>query len=275
MHSHFGLQEQRLLAAPLIFIDPEEDIKVDQDIPILLADFSFKSPQKIFQKLKTANKMNSMSSNSSSPDIVEVDYDAFLANLNTLDNPEIYVVKPKERIRLRFINNSMPDFYIHLRQLKGEAIAVDGNRIQPFIGSKFEVSVAQRIDVIVAISEDEIVFPILVQGEGTDKQTGLILSTLDQVMKKYPSKLSHKTAAMTYAQELSLHALNPLPLKQPDQKIVLLLGGDMQNYVWTINNQTWPEVTPIVVEKGQRVEITFKNVSTMGTRCIYMVMSFK
>lgn len=38
----------------------------------------------------------------------------------------------------------------------------------------------------------------------------------------------------------------------------------MQDYIWTLNGQSWPEVPPLVVEKGQRVEITFVNTSTMS-----------
>jgi FtsP/CotA-like multicopper oxidase with cupredoxin domain len=34
--------------------------------------------------------------------------------------------------------------------------------------------------------------------------------------------------------------------------------------VWTINGQAWPESTPLVVERGQRVEILFKNTTSMS-----------
>ena len=38
----------------------------------------------------------------------------------------------------------------------------------------------------------------------------------------------------------------------------------MASYQWTINGQSWPEVTPLLVEEGQRVEIVFNNVSSMS-----------
>ena len=44
MHSHQGLQEQRLLAAPLIITDPAEAGLDEQPVVVLLGDFSFKDP---------------------------------------------------------------------------------------------------------------------------------------------------------------------------------------------------------------------------------------
>src|SRR6267142_869311 len=47
MHSHHGLQEQRLMAAPLI-VRSAEDLRADrQDVVLLLHDFSFRSPDDI------------------------------------------------------------------------------------------------------------------------------------------------------------------------------------------------------------------------------------
>ena len=41
MHSHYGLQEQQLLSAPLIFREPEDNQIADREIIVLLSDFSF------------------------------------------------------------------------------------------------------------------------------------------------------------------------------------------------------------------------------------------
>lgn len=57
MHSHYGLQEQLLNAAPLIIESPEEKAKADQQEVILLSDFSFKSPEQILNGLKGGELM--------------------------------------------------------------------------------------------------------------------------------------------------------------------------------------------------------------------------
>ena len=121
---------------------------------------------------------------------------------------------------------------------------------------------AQRIDILITIPESGY-FPILAQGEGTDKQTGIVLLTEPMPMPNLSERAPEKAGAVTNAQEAKLQALYPLPQRPVDQKVLVELGGNMANYVWTLNGQAWPEVTPIVVEKGQRVEIVFKNVTTM------------
>ena len=56
MHSHYGLQEQVLLSAPLIIKDGSE--KPDQqEIVLMLADFSFTPPDQIFAGLQSAAPM--------------------------------------------------------------------------------------------------------------------------------------------------------------------------------------------------------------------------
>ncbi len=262
MHSHLGLQEQKLLSAPLILVDPSEPKVADEEVVLFLADFSFQSPDVIFEKLRCRReppmKMDV-------PDLVEVDYAAYLTNWRTLKSPEIVKVTPGDKIRLRVINGaSATNFFIHLGQLKGEVIAIDGNRTKPLLGSDFELADAQRIDILVDIPETGGAFPILAQAEGTDRQTGLILATQGSALPSVSEKATNKAGALTNAQEGKLEALNPLPPKQVDRQLTVELGGDMETYAWTINGQAWPESTPLIVKKGERVEVIFKNRSTMS-----------
>src|SRR5215472_3054631 len=59
MHSHQGLQEQLLMAAPLIIHD-QRDRADQQEIVIELADFSFTPPEEIFTALRKGSKMPAM-----------------------------------------------------------------------------------------------------------------------------------------------------------------------------------------------------------------------
>ncbi|WP_395449759.1 multicopper oxidase family protein [Aminobacter sp. UC22_36] len=52
MHSHFGLQEQSMLAAPLIVRDPDEAGQDMQEVVVLFHDFTFRDPQEILAELK-------------------------------------------------------------------------------------------------------------------------------------------------------------------------------------------------------------------------------
>lgn len=267
MHSHYGLQEQKLLSAPLIIYDPDDSKIADQEVVVFLSDFSFTPPSTIMDNLRCQHASNAANGkmHMHGPDVVEVNYDAYLANYRTLKSPDIIEVKPRTKVRLRIINaSSATNFFINLPDIPGEAIAVDGNRIIPLQGSQFELAVAQRIDIVVTIPEKGGAFPILAQAEGTDRQTGLVLSTKDAKMPVLSEKAAKNAGPLTNAQERKMQALHPLPDKKVDNHLIAELGGNMADYVWTINGQAWPESTPLMVEKGQRVELLFKNTSTMS-----------
>ena len=59
MHSHQGLQEQRLMTAPLIIHD-ERDRPDEQEVVVMLADFSFTPSEQIFENLKNSGSMAGM-----------------------------------------------------------------------------------------------------------------------------------------------------------------------------------------------------------------------
>ncbi len=52
MHSHVGFQEQRLMAAPLIIRDPAEAGFDEQEVVVMLHDFTFRDPNEILAELK-------------------------------------------------------------------------------------------------------------------------------------------------------------------------------------------------------------------------------
>jgi len=56
-------------------------------------------------------------------------------------------------------------------------------------------------------------------------------------------------------------SLAPHPV---DRSHMIMLGGAMQPYLWTINGQTWGSHTPITAKTGERVHLTFHNMSMMG-----------
>ena len=57
MHSHVGLQEQQLLAAPLIVRAPEDEGRDEQEVVVLLHDFTFRDPWEIFDELRRGGGM--------------------------------------------------------------------------------------------------------------------------------------------------------------------------------------------------------------------------
>ena len=200
MHSHQGLQEAFLLAAPLIVHDPADRVRDEQEIVLFLSDFSFTPPKEIYAKLRQGQKgisvvgqrqssqaMAKMKAAGAKPDANDVNYDAYLANDRTLLDPEVVKVEKGGRIRLRIINGSSgTNFFIDLGSLTGELIATDGMPVKPVSGKRFPLAIAQRIDVIVPLPRDGGAFPILALRELAMEQTGIVLATTGAKVSRLP-----------------------------------------------------------------------------------------
>jgi FtsP/CotA-like multicopper oxidase with cupredoxin domain len=266
MHAHYGLQEQKLLAAPLILRDPADKDLNQQEVIMFLSDFSFREPKDIFKELKSSGmKMGHHAKEKMSVDLNDVKYDAFLTNWRTLTNPEVVEVAPEKEIRLRVINGaSSTNFFIQLGKLKGEVIATDGSECLPLIDSQFELAVAQRLDIRIKIPQGNGVYPIFAQGEGLEMRTGILLATPGVQISSIQEKADQSMGAISYRQELLLKAKQSLPKREINRRIVVNLNGNMAKYIWTINGKAWPDHDPLIVKQGERVELIFVNHTMMS-----------
>jgi FtsP/CotA-like multicopper oxidase with cupredoxin domain len=283
MHSHQGLQEQLLMAAPLIIHD-QRDRPDEQEIVLMLADFSFTPPEEIFATLRKGSKMPAMaglppagstgmdgskgagmSMASAKPDLNDVKYDAFLANDRTLADPEVVKIEPGGRVLLRIINSSsMSAFHIDLGELEGELIAVDGFEVAPIAGKRFPIAVAQRLDLRLTIPGSAAAYPVLAVLEGENKQTGIVLRAGNAPVARIPDTAAMASAALTLDLERRLQAAVPLEPRKADRRHTLNLTGNMASYVWSLNNVAWTKETPpLPVAQGERVELLFVNQTPM------------
>jgi FtsP/CotA-like multicopper oxidase with cupredoxin domain len=269
MHSHQGLQEQLLLAAPLIIHD-QRDRPDQQEVVVMLADFSFTPPQQIFEQLKKPKPMANVAGPAGGtpaavPDLNDVKYDAFLANDRTLADPEAVKVEPGAQVLLRIINSSsMSAYHIDIGQLKGELAAVDGFAIAPVVGRLFPIAVAQRLDIRVTIPRDPGAHPVLAILEGARNQTGIVLAAGSAPIARVPEMSDTASPALTLDLESSLRATQPLEPRNADRVHTLNLTGEMAKYIWSINNVAWSkEVPPLPITKGERVELVLVNQTGM------------
>lgn len=299
MHSHYGLQEQMLNAAPMILWTPEERAKADHQVIVMLSDFSFMPPARILDDLRKgpSKPMEKMKGGSmemmdgamekgapietvgqawdaearslvrttrkSPPVDIDVKYDALLANRRTADDPEVITAKPGETVLMRLIAaSSATNFYIDTGALEAELLAVDGKPVEPVTGGFFQLGIAQRIDLRVTIPEEGGAFPILAQGEGTKLLAGIVLATGGAEIPDLPREAVLPAAALDNTQEKVLRASNPLDPRSVDRTLPCALGGDMATYVWTINGAAYPNREALRVKAGERAEIVFTN-STM------------
>jgi FtsP/CotA-like multicopper oxidase with cupredoxin domain len=269
MHSHEGFQEQSLMSAPLIIHDGR-NLPGEQEVVLFLADFSFTPPEQIYKELRKPRQMADMAMQAkageeTAPDLNDVDYDAFLANDRTLADPEVIKVQPGGRVLLRVINGSaMSNFHLDLGALSGELIAADGLRVVPVTARRFPIAVAQRLDIRLAIPRDAAAHPVLAVLEGSARQTGIVLQAGAAAVSRIPDMAAQPSSALSLELERRLRAVAPLAPRRADRVYVLNLTGDMATYVWSINNVPWsPDVPPLPIAKGERVELVLVNKTPM------------
>lgn len=309
MHSHQGMQEQRLMAAPLV-VHSRADARADrQEVVLLLHDFSFRAPDEILAGLAgmtpqaveaianaTENApapraepppssmggmptsgmargdMNGMSGmthgggamgSGMAMDLNDVDYDAFLANDRTLADPDIVRVEGRGRVRLRIINAAAASqFWIDLGRETATVIAADGHDIEPIRASRFPLAIAQRLDLLLDIPRGASV-PVLATLEGSRRRTGIVLASPGAAVARIAADATSPAPAVDNSLEVKLSAARPLAARRPDLVHRIVLAGDMKPYAWSLNGEYWPKITPLMLAKGQRVEIDLINQSMM------------
>ncbi|MCA1370355.1 multicopper oxidase domain-containing protein [Bradyrhizobium sp. BRP14] len=295
MHSHHGLQEQRLLAAPLIVRDPAEAREDVQEVVVLFHDFTFRDPAEVLAGLQGVEQVvqapaapdhaamghaamddgapapaaggHSGGSGAAAPagaHLNDVEYDAFLANDRTLDDPEIFRVERGGRVRLRLINGAAAtNFWIDLGGLEGRLIAVDGMPVEPVRGRRFEFATAQRLDIALDLPKNEGAWPIFAIREGERARTGFILATASGAIERVGGEADEAAAALGLALEGKLRAAQPLAGRPADREHTFTIT-EAPGYVWMLNGKRHGEDAPLPVAEGERVEITFRDQTTMA-----------
>ncbi|MDH1269988.1 multicopper oxidase family protein [Rhizobium pusense] len=290
MHAHIPLQEMNLLAAPLI-VRSAEDVKADrQEVVMFLHDFSFKTPEEVMQEITGGHggghdmsamggqsapgasmdhsgmKMDMSSMQGMAMDLNDYDWDAYLTNDRTLSDPQIVRVEKGGRVKLRVINGaSATVFWIDTGELSARLVAVDGHAVRPLEGKRFGIAMGQRLDLELELTGDG-AWPVLAFREGAKERTGLILATSGATIQKIPALGDADAPAfdIDLSQEQRLRASDNLPPRSAQRTQMVMLGGSMQPYLWTIDGKVWGEHKPIVAATGERVEIMFHNMSMMG-----------
>lgn len=279
MHAH-TLQEQALLAAPLIVEDPADATRDEQEVVILLHDFSFKSPEELLGTLTQPKEADAGHGAMATPgmdhgamdmpgmdmagmstmDLNDIEYDAYLANDRTLDDPEVVQVERGGLVRLRIINGATATaFTIDLGEIEGELIAVDGQKVRPIRGTRFPMTMGQRIDVRLELPKDGKSHAVLALREGAAERTGVVLKPTGAAVAKIGTAGTENGPVLDLELERVLEADIPLPARSSDSSYLMSLMGDMAAYRWALGSDR-----PLEVAAGQRAEVKMTNTSMMA-----------
>ena len=293
MHSHLGLQEQQLLAAPLIVRETRDPLFDGQEHVVLLHDFTFRDPAEILAELQggggahaghsmnhgatdhsqmghgNMDGMEGMSGMEGMGQMMagmmnDVAFDAYLANDRTLDDPEVVRVEKGGSLRLRIINGaSASNMWIDLGPLEAELIAVDGSAIEPLSGSVFPLAIAQRADLRIRVPKEGGAFPVLFRPEGVAAQTGIVLATQGASVPRLSSE-AKAAPALDLSQERLYRAVAKLRPEPVTRTEMLMLTGGGADYVWGLNGKASMHDTIFSVRQGERVSVMMHNMTPMS-----------
>ena len=200
-HSHSGLQEA-MGHYGSILIDPAgvDRVTSDREHVLVLSDWSFMHPHKIYTRLKQnggnfnfqkqtlsgllAGKGQSAADRRmwgkmrmDPTDISDATGAIYTYLVNGHGPAENWtgLFVPGERVRLRIVNASaMTNFNVRIPGLAMTVVAADGNNVQPVETEEFQIGVAETYDVIVQPQDDRAYGFI---AEGIDR-SGLVRATL-------------------------------------------------------------------------------------------------
>ena len=270
MHAH-TLQEQNLLAAPLIVQGRDDLARDEQEVVVLLHDFSFTPAEELLAKLKSGSGMDvkgmdhskmsgmKMGGGMMGMDLNDIDYDAYIANDRALNDPQVVQVEKGGRVRLRLINGATATgFTIDTGALDGEVIAVDGQDIVPLKTRQFPLAMGQRVDFRLPLPKDGGAFPVLALREGGAERTGIILVCPGATVSKIAEAGEAPGPILSLDIEAGLLAASPLAARAIDRRIVVNLRGSMQGYEWGLESNA-----ELTIGEGERVAIEMRNQSMM------------
>ena len=230
-------------------------------------------------------------------DVSDIAYDAFLANGKVeMTAP----ANPGEKVRLRFINASTATyFYMQFAGGLIQIVSSDGKDIQPVSVDRFLMTIAETYDLIITVPEKgsyefrataqdgsghtsifigsgkRILAPDVPKpnryklkmpmGHGKMKMKGMhskMKMPMDRMIG-IGSKNSDNERPMSPYKKLRSVGKSTLPKKNPMREVVLTLTGDMERYIWSINEEILSANNMIRIRHGENVRFIIINKTMM------------
>ncbi|MGE3973727.1 MAG: multicopper oxidase family protein [Bdellovibrionales bacterium] len=228
-------------------------------------------------------------------DLSDVGYDAFLIN----GKRELQLVDAKagEKIRLRIINAAASTyFYVSLGNLPMKVISADGIDIEPKTVKQALMGMAETLDVLFEVPQNKNFELRATAQDVSGLASGWIGygekvaapaiappdlyasmehdAHADHTAKPENSHEHHgnhhgnHNASPTVVEQLTVDEIRAqektlFPAKIPRYDVKLVLGGDMERYVWHINGKAIHEDRTIAINEGDVVRFTFENETMM------------
>ena len=232
-------------------------------------------------------------------DVSDVYYNRFLVNGQVEQQRPGY--KPGEKVRLRVIDGgSSTYFWLQYAGGKMTVVASDGKDVEPVEVDRLIIGVSETYDILVTVpetgscefratSEDRAGSASLWLGEGVKKTltplpplryfegmammngmmkgNGEMKKDMDMAMSNQTMDMNAvmygETGGTTLNYGMLRSPVRTILPAAPTQEFHFNLTGNMNRYVWTINNRTVSESDKILIRHGENVRIILYNGTMM------------
>lgn len=189
----------------------------------------------------------------------DVGYKYATINTHMLGTGEPLRVKQGQRVLMRLLNASATEnVVLALPGHSFKIIAMDGNPVpNPKTVEVLSLAVAERVDAIVEMNSPG----VWILGSTLEKARQMGLGIVVEYAGKTGAPVWKDPAPIDwdYTQFANLSEV-----QKPDETFTLTFRdiGPMHGSkfdTWTINNKSWPDVEPLMVQSGKRYRLVFRN----------------
>jgi len=234
-------------------------------------------------------------------DVSDIYYDAVL--MNGQEETLFSSYKAGDKIRLRVSNGGASTyFWLSYAGGPITVVASDGNDVVPVTVDRLIIGVSETYDIIVTIPSNNTSFELLATAEDRIKSASLFLGSGNKKRAEPLPKLKYFEGmqmmndmmkmngdldvmgmdmsmqkmdmnSVMYSESSDINTLNYTKLKSPYKtnlnsnapikEMRFELTGNMNRYVWSMDNKVLSESDKILIKKGEVVRITLYNNSMM------------
>jgi len=273
-HPHVGVQLDKGLQGALIVEDPDERGAYDEDVVLLLDDWTDglgEAPTEVLARLGAegmdmgAMDMAGLPSDEQplGSDTGEVSYPAHLVNGRLPESPQTVRTSPGQRVRFRVINAGSDTAYRFA--IGGHRLSVthsDGFGVWPVEVDTLILGMGERYDVVVTVGDGA--FPIVASPEGKSDPGGfaVLRSGSGATPRPGTSPVELRGQLLTYA-DLRPTGEVALPARRLDRELDMLLEMVDEGRRWYINGAAYEDTEPLLIRAGERVRVVMRNETMM------------
>ena len=276
-HPHVGTQLDTGLYAPLVVADPAEPGNYDEEVVLVLDDWTDgwgASPDSLLDQFRSdgmgmdgMDGMDGMGMPSADEplggDTGDVAYPAHLVNGRRPEAPVTIRSRSGRRIRFRLINAGSDTAYrFAVGDHRLTVTHSDGFPTLPVEVDSLIIGMGERYDVVVTAGDG--VFPIVAAPEGkTDPVARALLRTSGGEAPPPGVLPVQMQGRLLSYDDLTAPEDFALGRVEPDRELDMVLTMGDEGRRWLINDKVFDDSEPALVAAGERVRIRLRNKSMM------------